>query len=289
MLNKKNISQRSTVCALQLHHATFYSLDNVTFSRWVNNKTTPSLEKQLIIARYFEQDLNFFIQEINEPTPSNNIMDTYNKIFNFIDNTYHKMSYKKQSNDRRILNLINVEKHDYNVLLGDFYKQMEVYNRISTEMDASEHNMNTTVFMIKQQGKIISHISVNKDFRQFIPYIKQKVNYLSNSKSIFINVGHYSSRDNYEILIGHLFCYIIEQHENTEYCYILTRTQLFINLLEQLGGTVVVIQQEYPKDKRLCLLQFNLSKLLGQPFVFKKIKASYLSYCELKYNFEMEI
>lgn len=289
MLNKKNINQTNTVCDLQFFHATFNTLDNVTFNRWINNKTTPSLEKQLIIARYFEQDLYFFILGINKSTPSKHIMDTYNTIFDAIENSRHQFSYKKKSNDRRTLNLINVETNKHRFLLGEFYNNMEVYNRIFSEMDAKNHNANTTALIIKQQEQIIGHISINKDFRQFIPYLKQKYNFPPISKSVLINVGYYSNRDDHELLIGHVFCYLLDQCENTEYCYVITKGQLFLKWLKQLGGIIVVVQQEPSKYGKLYLLQFNLSKLLSQPFVFQKIQNFYLSYCELKNNVEIKL
>ncbi len=51
-LDEKEITRKDFIALLQSHyHAEFSGLDSVTLSRWIKGHSTPSVDKQLYIAK----------------------------------------------------------------------------------------------------------------------------------------------------------------------------------------------------------------------------------------------
>ncbi len=61
------VNATSIIAKLQLFSSLFEKLDSVTFSRWVNARTIPSIEKQLMVIKCFELDLYSHLSYISLP------------------------------------------------------------------------------------------------------------------------------------------------------------------------------------------------------------------------------
>ncbi|MGX9459257.1 hypothetical protein ACWU37_20220 [Photobacterium damselae subsp. damselae] len=90
--NKK--SNKEIVAKLNLFHPIFENLDEVTFSRWINNKVTPSNKKIALIVLFFNDDYIDTISKIKLKLTSNVIRKAINikqkklsdPYFSFYDN-----------------------------------------------------------------------------------------------------------------------------------------------------------------------------------------------------------
>ncbi|WP_341496470.1 hypothetical protein WAX88_17985 [Photobacterium damselae subsp. damselae] len=66
-------SNKEIIAKLNLFHPTFKNLDEVTFSRWINNKITPSNKKIALIVLFFKDDYINTISQIKlKPTTKSN-------------------------------------------------------------------------------------------------------------------------------------------------------------------------------------------------------------------------
>ncbi len=284
MLNKKNKSQTKFVCELQLKFDIFNALDEITFSRWVNNRTTPSLEKQLLIAHHFEKKMSFFVSNIEKQKCKKSVMITFNETFNKIENAYHKINYKSSLESEKTLYLMHMNKETHRLLLGDFYTQFQMYQELFSHIDKERLSITTTVFAIKKHGEIISHVSYNQNVGKLIPDIKKELCLDNSSDSISINIGYYSNKENYSILIGHLFSHLIDKFMSVKDIYIISNGRYFIDFLEELGGEIVIFRKEKKHIGDIYIFKFNFTKLLSNPFMFNQIKYYYHSYIELNKN-----
>lgn len=284
MLENHSIKQTTLVVELQLFHATFKSLDTITLSRWLNHKTKPNLEKQLLVAFYFEKDLSNFIKKIKVANPPISFVKTFSSLFDQIETSYTRIKYNPPSESNSELSLLNLDKNTHRHLFGGFYKQMSTYSRIFDHIDDNNNDVQTTVFVIKQGSTIISHLSLNKDITQIAPHFRRPLPGASTTKSVLINVGYYSCRQHWGILVGHLLNYLIEHLKDIDVCYVTTRGRGFLELLQMIGGTMIMSSQELPAIGNIYLIKFNVTQLLAHPFLFQQIQIHHLSYIELSQN-----
>ena len=289
MLGKKRLRQIDLLYPLQLSHPTFKGLDVITLSRWCNNKTLPPIKKQLLIAHYFEKDLSYFIQHIDPPRIPSTFLKEYTTVFNKIETSYGRVGYFSINKGPATLSMQNVSTVTHRQLFSDFYGHMETYNRIYAKIDQHNETIYTTAFTIKQGDQIVSHLAFNEDVINLSSHFKQTLPTQPNAKSILINVGYYSCRNYFELLVGHLLNHLVSSYSDYEECYVVTRGKDFLIFLEQLGGTVVLSAQESRFIGNVYLLRFDLKQLLAHPFIFKQIQRTYLNYLELKTHLSIHL
>ncbi len=93
-ISKNNIKRGVLIARLNLYHTEFTNLDGITFSRWINNKTTPSPYKQILIAHYFNDDIISFLKnEMTIKRESKHIASNFHKLMNNIEKSYCNISY----------------------------------------------------------------------------------------------------------------------------------------------------------------------------------------------------
>lgn len=286
MLDEKNIRQVKLLHKLQLFHPTFEGLDAITLSRWCNDKTLPSLKKQLLVANYFEKDLSYFIQHINPPKLPTNFIKPYNTAFDKIETSYSNVGYNAIPKAPATLSMLNLSKDTHRHLFRDFYEHMEAYQRVFAKIDENNEVLRTTAFTIKKGDQIVSHLAFNDDvakischFRQTLPSSPQKKPDLN---AILLNVGYYYCRGYYESLIGHLFNHLIDRNLDVETCYVVTRGKDFLELMELMDGECLLAAQEPKAIGNVYLLRFDFKQLLAHPFIFQQVQRTYLSYPKLK-------
>ncbi|MGF1901074.1 hypothetical protein [Aliivibrio sifiae] len=288
MLNNKNKTQTRVVCELQLKFDIFSSLDEITFSRWVNNKTTPSLEKQLLIAYHLEKKMSFFISNIDNKKCKKSLITKFDETFERIENSYHQINYRKSLKEDKTLSLMNMNKETHRISLGCFYNQFKIYKDIFSYIDNNKIDITTTVLAIKNNGEVISHISFNRNIEKIIPYV-QKKHTSDMEKSISINIGYYSNKESYNILTGHLFCHLIDNFISINKIYVISNGKYFNDFLEELGGEICIQDKDKENIGDTYIFKFNFIQLLSNPFIFNQIKNSYNSFIELKKNLIIDI
>jgi transcriptional regulator with XRE-family HTH domain len=285
MIKKHKMRQTDLLSKLQLSHVMFEGLDCITLSRWCNNKTQPSLHKQLLIAYCLEKNLSFFIQHIETPILKSAFLKKFDTLFNKVESQYHRIGYTaNDSTSSSKLSMKNVSTIEHRKLLLEFYSQMETYRYFFGKITEKNHIIRTQLFTITKGKKIIAHMSFIEDIKQFVPYFRQKLLIQPQKKSILINLGYYTSRKNFQLLIGHMYNHLIQQYSTFHECYISVRGKDFLFFLEQAGGTLILAGQETSDIGNIYLIQFDLKKLFADPFIFLQVQKNYASYQQLKHQ-----
>lgn len=289
VFKKNGIRQIELLSQLQSSHSIFSGLDAITLSRWCNNKTIPSYKKQLLISKHFERDLSYFIQHIDHPKITKVFLKMYDTLFNKLETSYARIGYLSIDNGPATLSMLNLTTETHRKLFGVFYKHMEAYRFIYSKLDQNNVISKNCVFTIKQGVQIVSHLGFVEDMTTFSRYFKKKLPTQPTANSIVINVGHFSCRNYFESLIGHLFNHLVDSYWDIEECYIATRRADFLIFWEQMGGTQLLSVQESRFVGNVYIVQFNLKQLLASPFIFLQIQRTYLSYLKLKQHLTIPI
>lgn len=287
-IKKKGITRKQFIIELQVKFAAFEALDAITLTRWMNGTTNPSLYKQLLIASFFEKDLASFITQITSKKSQLSFNNVYQKLFNNIDKSYHRLSYLPLPQKQLTLSLLKLGKESHREQFGDFYRNMDKYRCVMQDMDKRGHEVTHTVFKLEYNKKIISHISFVVDITQFQPYLKTFVR-APSKKSILVNVTFFECRDYYELLLGLLCNHIIKHHPDVDELYIAVRGRDLLDLLEMMGGHLISSSSETPTIGNIHLVYFEFKRLISFPFVFNLVQEKYAQYALLEQSKKIEL
>ncbi|PTQ14873.1 hypothetical protein, partial [Vibrio sp. 10N.286.46.E10] len=99
--------------------------------------------------------------------------------------------------------------------------------------------------------------------------------------SVVFNIGYYSNREHYKILVGLLLNHICYHHEKIEDFYVIARGMGFLKLIESLGGKLLSANKEDNAIGNVYLLKMDFMRAITNPFAFSLLKESYGTYKDI--------
>ncbi|CAH1606258.1 conserved hypothetical protein [Vibrio jasicida] len=279
-LDAKEINSKSLVAKLQLFSPVFEQLNSVTLSRWLNGRTIPSLEKQLLIFQCFESKLYPSLEYLNPPPVSRLSNKAYENVFNNIEFSYHSILMYKDCNLIFPISIEEINWSQLNSSVPNFYESLSSYKLFFSEVD--KYNQKSITFCsIRNESKVVSHLSLSTDIEILPSIFDRELDIDFKRNSVFFNIGHYVCRKHYNILVGVLLNHIFDKHESIEDFYVISRGKDFLTLIESFGGKLIAANRENDVIGNVYLLKVNISKVLTNPFVVSLIKESYELYKEI--------
>ncbi|WP_104023704.1 hypothetical protein [Vibrio hyugaensis] len=282
-LSDEGINSKSLIAKLQLFSPAFEKLDPVTLSRWLNDRTLPSLEKQLLTFQCFESKFYPYLEYINSPSASRSLTKVYEGVFNNIESSYHSiLTYK----DFDLSISPSIEEMSWPKLqrsVPNFYESLSSYKRLFSEAD--KYNQSPMTFCsIRSESKVVSHLSLSTDIEILSSMFSGDLDIDFKRKSVFFNIGYYACRKHYNMLVGVLLNYIFDKHESIDEFYVIARGTDFLCLIESFGGRLISANRENGVIGNVYLLKLNVMKVLTNPFIFSLLKESYEVYQEINKN-----
>ncbi|USR75071.1 hypothetical protein NGM67_03280 [Photobacterium damselae] len=262
-LSEKQISRNDFIAQLNLFNNEFENLDAITLSRWMNNKTTPSTYKQVLISHYFNDDLIRFLKKyITIRKEARHIKETFNTIMNKIESSYTNISYFHSIHDEYKYDVNILEHDEYNKLFGKYYMNFQTYTELRKIFNEKKIKTNNTCIIKRKNGVVTSHLS-------FMELDNSTSDILSNyfdtkiDSDAFINISHFEDKETY-LFINLLLIYLFSK--KTIYSFTcLIRSEIFDFLIAlpcvQIGTTYL------DNDKKLYLIKFDLLQLISNPFI----------------------
>ncbi|ABU70609.1 hypothetical protein [Vibrio campbellii] len=279
-LNDEGINSKSLIAKLQLFSPVFEKLDPVTLSRWLNDRTLPSLEKQLLALQCFESKFYPYLEYINSPSVSRSLTKVYESVFNNIESSYHSILMHR---DCDLSIKPSIEEMNWSELknsVPNFYESISTYKPLFLEAGKySQSNM--TFCSIRSESKVISHLSISNDIEVLSSLFNGRLDIDFRSKSLFFNIGYYACRKHYNMLVGVILNYICDKYESIEDFYVVARGTDFLCLLESFGGELISANRESGVIGNVYLVKLNLIKVLINPFIFSLLIESSEVYQEI--------
>ncbi|MFS1917972.1 hypothetical protein [Vibrio sp. 10N.286.46.E10] len=280
-LNDNDFSSKSIIAKLQLFSSSFDKLDPVTLSRWVNGRTIPTLEKQLLVVRCFDSSFYPNLEHIIAPAVSRSQLKVYESLFNNVESSYHSiLTYKEASDSRLKPSIEKVNWSKLQCLLPGFYESTLSYNRALPVLNRLDEN-NVTFCSLRSRDKVISHLSISHDINYLKAIFGHNVNIDFDKESVVFNIGYYSNREHYKILVGLLLNHICYHHEKIEDFYVIARGMGFLKLIESFGGKLLSANKEDNAIGNVYLLKMDFMRAITNPFAFSLLKESYGTYKDI--------
>ncbi|MGR5366468.1 hypothetical protein [Photobacterium damselae] len=259
-LSKTTMSRTNIIAQLNLFHSEFKNLDAITFSRWINNKTTPSPYKQILISDYFNDDPIIFIQKhISIKKESKTISNIFDNTMKALELSYTNISYF-HNNEKAIYNTVLLNQEKYDSMFKAYYDNFETYKKLSI---LTKKLITSHICITKKKGDIISsHISFFK-INDKLSDVLSDFFMVKITNDYFINLSYIEDRESYLFMKSLLLYFLYHCKAKNFICLIRSDFLDFLTSLpyEQVGGP-------YKDGKyKLYLVKVDFLNLVSTPFV----------------------
>ena len=278
-LNEGVFTSKSIIAKLQLSSNLFGKLDSVTLSRWVNGHTIPTLEKQLMLIKCLESDLYPHLANVEATSVPRRIIKRFDEMFNGIETSYHSiLNFQESVESNNELSLENVCWSKLTSLVPYFFESIASYHLLLSDVKIDNTRVDdssVSFCSIRSSSGISSHLSFSRDIDYLTAIFGSGLNIDLSKKSLFFNVGYFSSRETYRKLVGTLLNEMCKCHDDVELVYVIARGADFLSFMEDLGGELIGAKRENRMVGNVYLLKFNYLDMISNPFLFSLIKEFY--------------
>lgn len=277
----KKIDRIQLITKLHLNHPEFSGLDQITFSRWKNGITTPSVLKQILIAK--ESDTLWeYITSSETPNVNTNLSIKYQKYINQFDNYYHAVN-DDFSKNKYYYYTGNVD--DSVTIYGHFLDSSYVRNEFLEERVKKGVNFNVEVFYRsdKNMEEACSYVLLVREPSALFSLLEQvmrervAISRFYNG-CIYVSLSYFASSKDFEILAGfllnHIFWQVIEQYD----VMLTIRGKESINFLESIGAKRIALVEASKRIGNIYLYHLKWKDFVGSSVIIKIIKNQATNY-----------
>lgn len=265
------ISRNDLMTKLQLKYEIFGSLDAITLSRWSNGVTSPSLEKQLIIAK--EQNLtDEFLTEYSSCKASVKLNRLFSDYWNSMDTSFHSIMH--HDDNKRL----KFKQHFYSDSVDEYPMYSKLKKAFNANSEKQERDLLLQRFSLlsENSNKVISHTSLFTDLDSSIKnmevsnsVVRAVEHVIKQNDHIAMGLSIYASSDDHRILLGIVGNHLLEHYFDKKRLLTIVRRKEMLNILEASGAIQVCCLKFSPEFDNLYLYQIPLTEFLGNPVIFR--------------------
>ncbi|MFV0447794.1 MAG: XRE family transcriptional regulator [Vibrio sp.] len=292
-ISSKNISRKDLIIRLQRkYHNVFFGLDTITFSRWINGKSTPPLYKQLYIAKCLDINLQDVIRclDVSMLKCPNSHAVIARGLVKELDYSLSALSYNHMP--KNIITEISDHSYDEHIeLFGAFYGNLSPLKSFTNSLYEMRNKITYKSILIKNnQDEVIGHwagimnIAKINNLSSFISIPQNEV-----ESSCLGYLGYYSNSKHYFELITQSICmYLILYSKSKDFVYFfIVDNNALVKFCTIIFNAEVI--KYYPSlegqgTMGVYLLKFNIIKSIANPLLLPKVqeKLSCLETCDSK-------
>lgn len=259
----KKINRSDLIAQLNLYHKEFNNLDAITFSRWVNNKTTPSPYKQILIANYFNDDLLLFIKrDITIKKESKLTINIFDKTMSNIENSYHNISYF-YSTEKANYMIDMPDNEKYNELFNTYYMNFSIYQELQKLYNSNNIKKKYLTITKEKKGIVSSHLSVIEPDNLLLNTLSNYFKINTIECELFVNLGYIEDRKSYISMTSLLYYLFYKNSIRNITCLVRGDFLDFLTALpyKQIGTTYI------DNGRKLYLIHADFLNVLSTPFI----------------------
>lgn len=269
---ENGLNNKTLLARLHVASELFYGVDETTLSRWLNNRTVPTLKRQTFICLIFGMSFSDILDNVNYTPKSKVLFKRLNNIFLDSD-SYSRISYIPSDNSElKITDKVNNEQRNVIFL---FYENFLCYrdkclNRIL-------NNKHTKVISVLQDGYNVpnSHLCYT--------ILDEDLSILDGElvirkQDIFLHLSYYHGFYEFVMLVGTFLIRILDNFDLVKSMdinvYSLTREPSFDEIYKKLDSELI-----FEKDSNgayLALYKTSLFNIISDFDIVRLCKFSQL-------------
>ncbi|GLO63691.1 hypothetical protein MACH09_41990 [Vibrio sp. MACH09] len=280
-LDEKEITRKDFIALLQSHyHAEFSGLDSVTLSRWIKGHSTPSVDKQLYIAKCLNVDMVNLITDIElskrkTPVKHSTAISELSKI---LDKTTSYFSYDIIIGEADI-EIKALTHSEYVEKFGNFDKNASALKGYYHELNSMGNEINYSCILINNEhNNTIGHLSGITDIRKLSLF--KSLNDIPKSdfeRSCIIHLGKYTSSKHYFELVYQALClYLLKYSSRLDKAYFFipdfTAMMLFCKLVLK-AKIIKYFPSSTKTEIGVYLVSFDILKVIASPIITQEIRS----------------
>ncbi|MGL1194484.1 hypothetical protein ACSTLL_22020 [Vibrio parahaemolyticus] len=263
------ISRTELIKKLQVKHYLFNGLDEITLSRWINGRTVPSVEKQLIIAK----DMNLvdeYLYSIENKEIPKKLESLFKLYWSSIDNSFHAVFHIEKNKKFQFYrdSLLGIQ--DKLPLI----KKLELAYPTKRNLDIN-FPMEHFVISSLETNEIISHTSIYTSLRKLLlsinteeTIIKEIEEQCNVESSIVHGLTFCASSEDHKLLLGILGNYILEHYFYKKNILAIVRGTIAAGIYEESGASQICCIKNSKDFDNFYLYSIGTTSFLSNPMIF---------------------
>lgn len=273
----QKLSRGELLIQLQLYHADFEGLDAVTLSRWMNRKTVPSFEKQILIALATKTQKELLSSYKGYTFSTSKTLDrVYRRYLSEIDSSYWSIL-----DDDQVQVCMTILKWDeYIKLTGKIRNKVPFLKTIQLEKEEKSLNPGLIRFfyILDLEGRLLSFTGVGHDFQCFSNVLE--VNEKDLNQSTIGLFSFYRTSKHMQFLTGLLFNYLFLGSNCISHC-IPARGKASMQMIEEMKLDFLMVSPGEKNVGNYYYYKKDVHKLLGKSICFQAMLDTNMWYEDL--------
>lgn len=278
---KDSLTRNDAIARLQLNdYDTFKGLDNITLSRWLSGKSTPSIYKQMLICNSLNRDLIEFIKEIDTDRvrlsmKKSKVISEFIRLLDYIN---PKSIYVKGSLSPRVIVDV-LDFYQYSNMFGDFYNNIHALRTFTNQLQGLGDDVSyPCIRIMNDEGDMLGHwVSIEpleriQKLSSFLPLNANEID-----SGFLLHVASFQNSKHFFYLISIGVCYYLlsPRFKGKRTVYLLLSGYSAYELTKLVFDAKDV--KYYPpveKDSRLGvhLVKVDIFRVIANQFVLSLIK-----------------
>ncbi|ELA9298417.1 hypothetical protein ACNPJX_000045 [Vibrio parahaemolyticus] len=272
----KKIKSSDLILRLNLNYTEFHNLDQVTFSRWKNGVTTPSLMKQTLIALDTNCLLEFF-QCCDVPKVPNNLELKYEQYLKQFDNYYHRLQ----------TDILNTDCYFFK---GNIDKSARIHkgyhDRLSTGREFNSlrkkyPSFDVELFYRSQEALgesssfILYSLKPNVILRVLdLILFRESFDDVEYDNSVFVSLSYFCCKNDFEVMSGLFLNRVLLSKKQPDKLIFSVRGSECMCFFESLGAKKLCLVESSKYIGNIYLYSIEWTVLIGSSIVQKLIRNS---------------
>lgn len=251
----------------------FSGLDPVTLSRWVKGITTPSIQRQILIA-YCTNCTEEYIKYCTLRESSFSLKLSYQRLLEQFDNSYYSLAREVKTKETHYFS----GKQDQAEPINGFYMDKMLFHKKVKDLS----DVKIEMFYLSEGGceKASSFLGMSSDTSSYLKRLKPRLEYsdLPVNDSIVIFLSFFQDKWDFKELSGLLLSHILLNHFNKEGIFLIVRGTGSVAWFDAIGAKRLCLLERSNRYGNVFIYYITTKKLFGNALVINLVKNAYDSY-----------
>lgn len=269
-------SRNELINKLTTKYDDFKGLDPVTMSRWVNGITTPSIQRQILVA-HCADSMNEYVQYPSCHELSSYVRGNFQLYTEQFDSVYYSLA--KEVTEQEMF-FFSGSQNQAEAINGFYLDKMSFHKNFK---GSSDIEVEMFYFSDQNGSRATSFLSMSLDTRLYLKTLNLSLENLKIpiDDSIIVTLSFFSKKQDFKELAGCLLNHILFNYFDKEGLLLMVRGYRSMTWFDAIGAKKVCLVERSDLYGNVYLYYIKTRRFFGNASIFKLVKDSYCLYKSL--------
>ncbi|WP_146068397.1 hypothetical protein [Vibrio hyugaensis] len=266
-------SRNELINKLTKKYDDFKGLDPVTMSRWVNGITTPSIQRQILVA-HCADSMNEYVQYPSCPELSSYLRENFQLYTEQFDMAYYSLAKEVKQQE---MFFFAGSQNQVEAIHGFYLDKMSFHKNFKGRAD-----IDVEMYYLSDQneGKATSFLSMSLDTRLYLEKLNLNLDHrdIPLDNSIIVTLSFFSKKRDFKELAGCLLNRILFKYFDKEGVFLMVRGYRSMAWFDAIGAKKMCLIERSDLYGNVYLYYIKTKQFFGNASIFRLVKESYKLY-----------